>query len=73
MYFASPTSGERFYLRLLLTAVAGAQSFQALKRVDGIAYPTYKGACYARGLLEDDREWDQCLQEAAQMQTGSAL
>jgi hypothetical protein len=73
MYFASPASGERFYLRLLLTAVAGAQSFNDLKRVNGVPYQTYKEACYARGLLEDDREWDQCLQEAAQMQTGSAL
>jgi primosomal protein N' len=27
----------------------------------------------ARGLLEDDNEWRQCLQEAAVMQTGSQL
>ncbi len=27
MYQAAPSSGERFYLRLLLTAVTGAQSF----------------------------------------------
>jgi len=73
MYFASPASGERFYLRLLLTAVAGAQSFHDLRRFNGILYQTYKEACNARGLLEDDREWEQCLQEAAQMQTGSAL
>jgi hypothetical protein len=24
-------------------------------------------------LLEDDREWDQCLREASQIQTGTAL
>ena len=73
MYFASPSQGERFYLRLLLTAVAGAQSFEDLKKFNGITYRTYKEACYARGLLEDDREWNQCLQEASQMQTGTAL
>jgi hypothetical protein len=73
MYFASPSQGERFYLRLLLTVVAGAQSFEDLRSFNGALYPTYKDACYARGLLEDDREWDQCLREASQMQTGSAL
>ena len=30
MYFASPNSGERFYLRMLLTVVRGATSFQDL-------------------------------------------
>ena len=73
MYFASPAQGERFYLRLLLTVVAGAQSFEDLRRFNGILHPTYKDACNSRGLLEDDREWDQCLREASQMQTGSAL
>lgn len=73
MYFASPSQGERFYLRMLLTAVAGAQSFEDLQKFNGIAHRTYKEACYARGLLEDDREWNQCLQEASQMQTGTAL
>jgi hypothetical protein len=38
---------------------------------NGVLHPTYKDTCYA--LLEDDREWDQCLREASQMQTGTAL
>ena len=73
MYFASPSSGEHFYLRLLLTVVAGATSFAHLHTVNGIQFNTNKEACFALGLLEDDQEWNLCLQEAGQMQTGYAL
>ena len=42
MYYAHPSSGERFYLCTLLAAVKGAKSFQDLRRVDGgnpVLYP----------------------------------
>jgi hypothetical protein len=73
MYFASPAQRERFYLRMLLTVVTGATSFQDLRTVNGTAYATYKQACIAMGLLQDDQEWVQCLTEAAVMQLGSSL
>jgi len=73
MYFASPSAGERFYLRTLLTVVKGATSFEDLRTVNGILCPTFKDACKERGLLHDDQEWIQCLKEAADMQTGSQL
>ncbi|XP_052193809.1 uncharacterized protein LOC127802150 [Diospyros lotus] len=64
MYFASSNCGERFYLRLLLTVVKGPKSFQSLRTVDNVVHDTFKLACVARGLLEDDEEWIQCLKEA---------
>jgi hypothetical protein len=73
MYHAHPTSGERFYLRLLLTSVRGATSFDDLYTFDGVRHPSFREACIARGLLEDDHEWHQCLQEAKDMQTGRQL
>ncbi|EAU86521.2 transcriptional factor B3 [Coprinopsis cinerea okayama7 len=73
MVFVPPNGGERFYLRTLLTVVRGARSFQDLRTYDGIEYPTFREACLARGLLEDDGEWRQCLQEAAEMGTGTRL
>ena len=73
MYFSSPSQGERFYLRLLLTSVTGATSFAHLRTVNNIQYDTYKEACLALGLLENDNEWIQCLTEAGEMQTGSSL
>ncbi len=73
MYFVSPNAGPRFYLRLLLTVVKGATSFEALRTYHSRTYETFKLACRARGLLEDDGEWADCLQEASEMQTGSRL
>ena len=48
-------------------------SYQDLRTVNGQHYPTFKDACKALGLLEDDTEYIKCLEEAAVMQTGSAL
>jgi DNA replication protein DnaC len=73
MYHAYPTSGERFYLCLLLTTVPGATSFEYLRTFEGTLHPTFKDACIARGLLEDDSEWHQCLSEARHMATGYQL
>lgn len=36
-------------------------------------YTTFQSACAARGLLEGDDEWDQCLREAGEIQTGHQL
>ncbi|PAA58354.1 hypothetical protein BOX15_Mlig032255g8, partial [Macrostomum lignano] len=62
-----------FYLRLLLVNVRGPTSFEALRTVDGVLLPTFKAACQARGLLEDDRHWQLCLSEAAQTRMPAAL
>jgi len=64
MYFVHVASGERFYLHLLLTVVAGATSFENLRTIDGVVYPTFQATCGAMGLLQDDQEWDACLREA---------
>jgi hypothetical protein len=57
----------------LLTVVRGTRSFEELRSVDGIQYATYKEACLARGLLEDDQEWRLCLHEASAMKSGAQL
>lgn len=73
LYFISPTAGELFYLRTLLTAVRGPTSFENLRTFDNVQHVTYRDACVARGLLADDGEWRQCLDEASHMQTGRQL
>nr|XP_017245346.1 PREDICTED: uncharacterized protein LOC108217005 [Daucus carota subsp. sativus] len=65
MVYAHPASGERFYMRLLLNIVVGAQSFEDIRTVDGIVYSTYKEACFQRGLLESDNEWHIALHDAS--------
>ncbi|XP_073389622.1 uncharacterized protein [Physcomitrium patens] len=59
-----PIGIEVFYLRLLLTHVEAPTSFEDLLCFHDIVHPTYKAACIARGLLQDDSEWENCLQEA---------
>ncbi|CAG8765706.1 10250_t:CDS:2 [Cetraspora pellucida] len=73
MYFVHSTAGEHYYLRLLLNVVSGATSFPNLRTVNSILYNTFKEACDALGLLQNDKEWDRCLAEAALIQSGSQL
>lgn len=74
MVYAHPTSGEHFYLRMLLNIVRGAtSSFEEIRTVDGITYNTIQEACYHRGLFESDREWHSAIQEASNFQCGKQL
>ena len=73
MYFASPNEREIFYLRLLLIVVQGPRSFRDLRTINNVEYPSYKATCIAKGLLEDDDEWIQCLSEVGNMRTGFQL
>lgn len=73
MIYVGPTAGEKFHLRMLLLVVRGPQSFDDLKTVDGEICQTFHEACVRRGLLEDDGEWEMCLRDAAEIQTGSQL
>jgi hypothetical protein len=47
MYYAHPSSGERFFLHLLLTALKGATSFEHLHTVNDVVYGSFKEACFA--------------------------
>jgi hypothetical protein len=79
MYFVQPLEGERYYLRVLLTHVARATCFEDLRTTHRphtpttVVHPTFKTACLARGLLQDDAERDQCLSEAASVQLPRSL
>jgi hypothetical protein len=73
MMYVGPTAGERFYLQTLLMVVRGPKYFDDLKNVDGEPCENFHDACLRRGLLEDDREWDICLQDAAEIKTGAQL
>jgi len=64
MYYAHPTSSECYYLQMLLNCVKGATSYEHLQTMDGIEHDTFKDACIAMGLLADNNEWHQALEEA---------
>ncbi|GJU84818.1 hypothetical protein Tco_1292364 [Tanacetum coccineum] len=62
--YSSPASGERYYLRMLLNVVRGAQSFEKLMTVNKQTYAKVKVACFTYGLLNDDKEWSHAISEA---------
>ncbi|KAM0915483.1 hypothetical protein ACQ4PT_010818 [Festuca glaucescens] len=66
VYNVHPSCGELFYLRMLLTVVAGATSFDDLKVYHGRLHTSFKAACQARGLVGDDNEWFLLFDEAVQ-------
>ncbi|OWZ06912.1 Helitron helicase [Phytophthora megakarya] len=60
----SPRDMERFYLRVMLCNRRGPTSFEDLRTVSGIEYPSYLDAVKAAGHLENDGEWIACMEEA---------
>jgi hypothetical protein len=48
---------------MLLNYVKGATSYEHLQIVNGREHDTFKDACIAMGLLANDNEWDQTLEE----------
>ncbi|CAN0874973.1 ATP-dependent DNA helicase PIF1 [Linum grandiflorum] len=65
IYSIPPRAGETFYLRMLLTKIPGAVSFEHLRTVNGILYPDYQRACQALGLLATDDEWNDVMAEVS--------
>ena len=61
---------ELFHMRLLLNTVRGPTSFEDLRTVEGKTYDTYHEAAFELGLVENDKEWELAMEEAASV--GSA-
>ena len=73
VYGAMPYEIERYHLRLLLLQTPGATSFKDLRTVNGHEYLTFREAAEKRGLIMDDGDSDQCLEEACQFQMPNQL
>nr|XP_051229754.1 ATP-dependent DNA helicase PIF1-like [Lolium perenne] len=64
IYHVHPSTGELFFLRMLLLVATGATCFEDLRRYNGILHNSFKAACQARGLVGDDNEWFNLFEEA---------
>jgi hypothetical protein len=73
VFTVHPTQQECFFLRMLLHEVTGPASFEHLRTVDGHVCATYREACFKRGLLEDDTQWDATMSEASVSRSSRSL
>ncbi|XP_055961830.1 uncharacterized protein LOC126681473 [Mercurialis annua] len=71
--YVHPNSGELYYFRMLLNIVKGPQSFEDVRTFDGVQYPTFQSTCMAYGLLGNDKEWVQVLEETLLWATSKQL
>ena len=72
-FYIHPNTGELYYLKLLLNHRKAITNYEELRTVDNIIYPTNQAACYALGLLGNDREWDESISEAVFWSTAPQL
>ncbi|CAN7046068.1 unnamed protein product [Brassica oleracea var. botrytis] len=60
-----PSGDELYFLRVLLKWVRGPTSYEDIRTVDGVLYHTYEDACYALGLMDDNKEFIEAIKDAS--------
>jgi hypothetical protein len=73
MIIVELTDQDIFYLRLLLNVQAGCTSYEDLKTVHGRVYDSFREACVALKLLEDDLEFINAIKEVSELGSGISL
>ncbi|XP_057747816.1 uncharacterized protein LOC130967010 [Arachis stenosperma] len=71
--FAHPSSGELFYMRMLLNVQRGCTSFRSIRTVNGVTYDTFQEACSAMGFLIDDKEYVSAIKEVVELASAAQL
>ncbi|XP_061347924.1 uncharacterized protein LOC133293370, partial [Gastrolobium bilobum] len=69
----SANNGEDSYLRTLLNFQRGCTSYEDLRTINGVVFPTFKDACYSLGLLVDDNEYIDAIKEANAILTEESI
>ncbi|KAK6127772.1 hypothetical protein DH2020_038481 [Rehmannia glutinosa] len=73
VFYVPPGAGDMYYLRCLINVVRGATCHDDYKKVQGVQHRTYREACYALGLLEDDKEYIDGIVEASHWASAETL
>ncbi|KAI5391662.1 hypothetical protein KIW84_076464 [Lathyrus oleraceus] len=73
LIWVPPTTGELYYLRLMLTHVKGPRSYNDIKTVNNVKYDTFRDACFAMDFIGNDREFIAAIKEANHWGSGQYL
>ncbi|XP_052623734.1 uncharacterized protein LOC128129080 [Lactuca sativa] len=73
IHSVSPNLEEAYFLRILLNKVKGPRSFEEIRTVNGEECLSFRDACYALGLLDDDKEYIDAIKEASHYGSGFYL
>ncbi|XP_076916818.1 uncharacterized protein LOC143576665 [Bidens hawaiensis] len=73
IYVVPASFDEAYYLRILLNKVKGPKCFEDIRTVDGFVCDPFRDACYRRGLLDDDKEYIEAIEEASHTANGYYL
>ncbi|XP_042065404.1 uncharacterized protein LOC121808911 [Salvia splendens] len=65
LFYVALGSGDMYYLRCLLNVVKGAICYEDLRFINGVQYDSFIDACFALGLLDDDKEYIDGIVEAS--------
>lgn len=63
--FISSSLNEIFFLKLLLLHVRGATSYEHLRTVNDVVWPTFEAAAMALNLVENNVQWHTTMEELA--------
>ncbi|XP_074336540.1 uncharacterized protein LOC141673679 [Apium graveolens] len=63
--YCDHSSGEVWYLRILITKVRGPTSFEELRTINGVCFSSFKDACKEYGLLDHDKEWHEVIKQCS--------
>ncbi|GAA0157578.1 hypothetical protein LIER_14818 [Lithospermum erythrorhizon] len=65
LYVVNPVENERYYLRVLLNNVRCPISFNDLLTEDGVLLNSFQESAYKKGLLYNDDDTEQTMEEAS--------
>lgn len=57
LIWISPTRGELYYLRMMLTVCKGPTYYEDIRIVANVVYPTFRDVCFAVAFHQDDKEY----------------
>ncbi|XP_058746103.1 uncharacterized protein LOC131618973 [Vicia villosa] len=73
LIWVPPSTGELYYLRMMLMVVKGPTCYEDIKKVGGIVRESYRDACFEMGFLNDDKEYVAAINEAKDWGSGYFL